>query len=225
MPIGGSLTLSKTLFPNLELFNHHKNQTHLDIKVSVTEKDIIYDDHGSINSHLQLNIKEGYSDHSLKVNVKEGRRTAQFIFGLSVTDIRSLTFQTLWENHPARAYPCDQSTFKNQCAIRMGVALEKSGIDTSSFDTLYPGRRCWLGHTPGHILAAQELANWIHQNPDVFGTRQKIEPHSYPDQSGIIFIKNGWGATDHIDVWDGSHLKGGDPTYIGRGEEVWFWKI
>lgn len=28
---------------------------------------------------------------------------------------------------------------------------------------------------------------------------------------GIIFIRNGWGSTDHIDVWDGEHMKGGAP--------------
>jgi len=44
------------------------------------------------------------------------------------------TLHKLWKNHPYPAYPCDKSTFKNQCAIRMGVAMEKSGIDTSSFE-------------------------------------------------------------------------------------------
>ena len=103
--------------------------------------------------------------------------------------------------------------------------MEKSGIDTSSFDTLYPKRRCWLGHTPGHILAAQELANWIDKNPALFGTKQIIKPDHYPNQSGIIFIQNGWGTTDHIDVWDGTELKGGSPDYTTKGKEVWFWKI
>ena len=160
------------------------------------------------------------------MTVPEGRKKATFIFELFVEDIRYyLDFKKLWANHPGRTFPCDRSTFENQCAIRMGVALEKTGIDTSSFDTLYPKRRCWFGHTPGHILAAQELANWIDKNPALFGTKQDIKPGHYPTQSGIIFIKDGWGTTDHIDIWNGSKLKGGNPDYINKGKEVWFWKI
>lgn len=36
---------------------------------------------------------------------------------------------------------------------------------------------------------------------------------------------NGWGATDHIDIWDGSDMKGGSPSYFALGEQVWFWKL
>lgn len=68
---------------------------------------------------------------------------------------------TVWNNHPFPDSPCSTKHFVNQCAIRMGVALEKSGVDTTSFDRLYPNRRCYknLTHSPKHILAAQELAN------------------------------------------------------------------
>lgn len=53
----------------------------------------------------------------------------------------------------------------------MGVAMEKSGIDTSSFDKKYPNRRCYPGlkHSPNHILAAQELANWMKEKITIFG--------------------------------------------------------
>jgi len=73
----------------------------------------------------------------------------------------SVNSRTLWANHPYPKKPCDGATFKNQCAIRMGVALEKSGVDTSSFDTMFPNRRCYPGfkHSPKHILAAQQLAD------------------------------------------------------------------
>lgn len=36
---------------------------------------------------------------------------------------------------------------------------------------------------------------------------------------------NGWGATDHIDIWDGKDLKGSTPQYFSLGESVWFWKL
>ena len=55
----------------------------------------------------------------------------------------SIKAKTIWDNHPYPISPCSKKHFSNQCAIRMGVALEKSGIDTKSFDTMYPNRRCY----------------------------------------------------------------------------------
>jgi len=139
-------------------------------------------------------------------------------------------FQKLWINHPYPNYPCDKTTFKNQCAIRMGVALEKSGIDTSSFDSKYPNRRCYpnFGHSPKHILAAQQLANWMKGNVAIFGKAKiykNVTHSSFKGIKGIVFIKNGWGATDHIDVWNGKAMKGGFPNYFALGKEVWFWEL
>ncbi|EHH2535285.1 T6SS effector amidase Tae4 family protein [Vibrio parahaemolyticus] len=108
--------------------------------------------------------------------------------------------------------------------------LWKTGIDTSSFDQKYPNRRCYPGfkHSPRHILAAQELANWVSVNPNIFGNKELIKDQrekSLIGRRGIIFIRNGWGSTDHIDVWDGEHMKGGTPDWINLGDEVWFWEI
>ncbi len=74
-------------------------------------------------------------------------------------------FDTLWDNHPTvdsilDDVPCKTNgsrAFDNQCAIRLGVSLEKSGVDTRSFK----GVRCWHNHGTGHILRAEELANWF----------------------------------------------------------------
>lgn len=142
-----------------------------------------------------------------------------------------IQFSKLWKNHPYPNSPCDKSLFQNQCAIRMGVSLEKSGIDTSSFDTMYPQRRCYPGlkHSPRHILAAQELANWIDSpNCKEFGTKKVINGEALSalkDKKGIIFIMNGWGNTDHIDLWDGEYLKGGSSDWLELGDQVWFWEI
>jgi hypothetical protein len=138
--------------------------------------------------------------------------------------------KTIWGNHPYPDSPCSTKHFGNQCAIRMGVALEKSGIDTKSFDNMYPNRRCYKGlaHNPKHILAAQELANWISRNETIFGKVKKFGKVTSADfigKKGIIFIMNGWGATDHIDIWDGTDMKGGSPFYFSLGEQVWFWKL
>ena len=108
-------------------------------------------------------------------------------------------FNKLWINHPYPADPCNRKEFTNQCAIRMGVAIEKSGIDTSSFDEMYPNRRCYPGfnHSPRHILAAQELANWIKTKKSIFGAvktyKKGATSADFTDKKGIVFIVNGWG--------------------------------
>ena len=139
-------------------------------------------------------------------------------------------FSILWGNHPYPRSPCDTKTFTNQCAIRMGVALEKSGIDTRSFDTMYPKRRCYPGfkHEPRHILAAHELANWMKSKKQIFGIPEfykNVTSKDFLNRKGIVFIKDGWGATDHIDLWNGVMMKGGFPTYFSQGKEVWFWEL
>lgn len=143
---------------------------------------------------------------------------------------KKVSFQKLWDNHPYPDSPCDTSTFPNQCAIRMGVALERSNVDTSSFDVMYPKRRCYpsFNHTPRHILAAQELANWLTTLTDIVGIPEKrkgVTSGDYGGKKGIVFIKNGWGPTDHIDVWNGIEMKGGDSLYFSLGQEVWFWEL
>ena len=136
-------------------------------------------------------------------------------------------FHKLWSNHPYPSKPCAEKTFTNQCAIRMSVALEKSGVDTSSFDIMHPNRRCYPGfkHAPRHILDAQELANRIRSKKKVFGiveVHKKVTSKDFKGRKGIVFIQNGWGPTDHIDIWNGAALKGGFPSYFARGKEVWF---
>jgi len=137
-----------------------------------------------------------------------------------------IIFQTLWVNHPYPSNPCDTSYFTNQCAIRMGVALEKAGVNIQSFN----GARCYPGlkHSPKHILRAQELANWLKTKKDIVGnvkSYKKVTSIDFAGKRGIIFIKNGWGATDHIDVWNGMQMKGGNPNYFSLGKEVWFWEL
>lgn len=139
-------------------------------------------------------------------------------------------FLDLWKSHPYPNKPCDDETFPNQCAIRMGVALEGAGVDTNGFDEMYPDRRCYSGfdHSPKHILAAQELANWLKKDSSIFGKPQTYTgatSKEFKGIKGIVFIKNGWGATDHIDLWNGTSMKGGYPYYFELGKEVWFWEL
>lgn len=147
--------------------------------------------------------------------------------------MNSTLYYNLWNNHPGKnIFPCNTVIHQNQCAIRMSVALHKSNIDTKTFQ----GIVCWEKHNDGfkHILRAQELANWIDKNPSTFGskkvfTRQKFPKLHYSDfwrMKGIIFIQNGWGETDHIDIWNGSEMKGGSSDYINRNfTSLWFWQL
>ena len=130
------------------------------------------------------------------------------------------SFDLLWLNHPYPGSPC-AAEFPNQCAIRMGVALERSGVDMSSF----PGARCWHGHRPGHILRAQELADWL-SIQGIFGPRTVFrKQRDLGDKRGIVFVQNGWGSTDHIDLWDGPNgaMRAGSPDYLERGNAIWLW--
>lgn len=121
-------------------------------------------------------------------------------------------FQKLWDSHPYPDAPCDTDRFTNQCAIRMTVALEKAGVDTRSFDRMYPKGRCttaylaYKHHKPGHILRAQQLADWLKTQEDRVGKVKvyKMQPVARSEEKRIVFIKNGWGPTDHIDVWKAS---------------------
>jgi hypothetical protein len=137
------------------------------------------------------------------------------------------TWRAIWNAHPGkRAYPCDRAHFTNQCGIRMSVALAGAGVNLSRFR----GARCYPGldHGGRHILRAQELANWIVANPTIFGAvakRTGVTSTDHSNTPGIVFIRDGWGAVDHIDIWSGTEMSGGDTTYFAAGKEVWFWAL
>lgn len=139
-----------------------------------------------------------------------------------------LSFHRLWSNHPGpKIFPCDKSTFINQCAIRLGVALQGAGVSLISF----PGTRCYPGfkHNPKHILRAQELADWLASNSNIAGAivkyrKGEVSSKNFSEKRGIVFIQNGWGLTDHIDLWNGIEMKAGEDYYFDLGA-VWFWHL
>lgn len=141
-------------------------------------------------------------------------------------------FENLWKNHPGKGvFPCNKAVHQNQCAIRMSVTLDKSGVDISSFS----GVKCWERHEDEfrHILRAQELADWIDKHPEIFGNAVKLSRKKFPKMNsksfrhtGIVFIKDGWlGGVDHIDLWNGIELKAGTNDYFEKGVEIWFWVL
>ncbi len=144
-------------------------------------------------------------------------------------------FNTLWVNHPAIKgiiNPCSTNgkiNFSNQCAIRMSVCLDKSGVSLTSFNgaKCYPGH----GHSQSHVLRAEELASWIEKQNSLFGTptkKKKVKSTDYKNKKGIVLFKNFWGAGnqgDHIDLWNGAVMTRGAPSYFSLSKEVWFWEL
>ena len=134
-----------------------------------------------------------------------------------------VTFDTIWKNYPD-GHPCvDKKTAKvpagysDQCAMRVGYALERSGVSFASFH----GKRCPCApRTTGMVAGAQELANWL--GPTRFSGCPRPEAFTgsivferIAGRTGIIFLANYWqrpgetGATrtgDHIDLWNGSRM-------------------
>jgi Type VI secretion system (T6SS), amidase effector protein 4 len=78
--------------------------------------------------------------------------------------VAAIKFETIWKNY-SDGHPCqDRKTgeiphgYENQCAIRVGYALEKSGVSFASFR----GCRCpKAGRSSGLVASAQELADWL----------------------------------------------------------------
>ncbi|MET0270402.1 MAG: T6SS effector amidase Tae4 family protein [Sphingomonas sp.] len=149
------------------------------------------------------------------------------------------SFTSLWNSHPGKGYVCDSTTFANQCAMRMGTALRACGADLSGLSTCVGYSRTFASHAPGHVRGAQDIANRFHGKTTAHGlgaTAFRAMTGSIDanmaylkDRNGMIFIMNGWGSTDHIDVWRGNGrsgvLKGGDPSYYSLGSQIWFWEF
>jgi hypothetical protein len=132
-------------------------------------------------------------------------------------------FETLWRNYPSEDPYVDSKTgqpptgFANQCAIRLGYALAKSGVSFGS----YQGKFCpGVKKNTGMVAVAQELANWL--NRSGFPGCPKSEVYTgktvfdkIEDRTGIIFLANYWQRPgdsastrtgDHIDLWNGSRM-------------------
>lgn len=134
-----------------------------------------------------------------------------------------IKFKVFWDNYPSESNPCvgddgnPPEGWSNQCAIRVGIALEKSGVSFDSFS----GARCPAGPPRGGMVArAEELGKWLNQKPfancpdhEMFGGKDWQSRVS--GRTGIILFHNYWrrkgertgnGSGDHIDLWNGSRL-------------------
>lgn len=143
---------------------------------------------------------------------------------------RAVPFSLLWRNYPTDL-PCllpngdPPSGFENQCAIKMSLCLELSGVTLKGL-----GNDCPVAKHPGRALvaAASKLATWLTENrfPGC-GRREKYAGQTWrgkcEKRSGIIFFKHYWcrsgeapGACtgNHIDLWNGRSLSPGWASFF-----------
>jgi Type VI secretion system (T6SS), amidase effector protein 4 len=124
------------------------------------------------------------------------------------------SFETLWKNYPTAnedgspAHP-SADPYENQCAIRLGKALQLSGVDMSSYPSINLT-------SDGYPRSANNLANWLWRN---YGSPQIMSSSTfetkYTNSTGIIYIEG-----VHIDLWNNG--KTGSGFYQGN---VMFWPV
>lgn len=145
-----------------------------------------------------------------------------------------------YRGNPSPAGP----TPRNQCAVRMSVALGRAGYGLEGF----PDRRRLKrrAHLPvPFVLGARELADYLKRS---LGKPEKL-PHRnssaqrIQNRKGILFFNDCFTradrtAGDHIDLWNGTfyfnqviRLRAGleDPNsagnLFGQSNDVWFWPL
>ncbi len=166
-----------------------------------------------------------------------------------------LTLRTLWLNHPTvtgEQYPCQTngaSNFANQCAIRMGVCLKRSGVLPGQIrGALSCGQAAATGHSHDemHYIRANEVANALNgvSLPGLSPRITLATPDDFANElagrKGIIYFKHYWWRTtdttrptgDHIDLWNGwrTTAKVLLPWFNWLGgydgsAEIWFWEV
>ncbi len=150
----------------------------------------------------------------------------------------TIAFSTLKSNYPTAKQPAfyqslggewptlvDKDNYKNTCAVRMSIALRKSGLPIpQEFKEAITG--------DGHALAIK-----VKTMRDVvkgfFGdgywgvSKQPGQAVDVPNVTGIIVYHANWGhATGHFDLWTGSAFVGsGNFDDAADGYAVELWKL
>ncbi|ALN92879.1 RHS repeat-associated core domain protein [Lysobacter gummosus] len=131
------------------------------------------------------------------------------------------SFDMLWRNYPRNpdrspAHP-SSGPYPNQCAIRLGKALQDSGVDLTSYPSVNKSKEGWP-------RSAQNLADWLTQNygkPKIMTNTQFESKDQWYKNRGIIFQPGVEGQADHIDLHNGGWQGSG----YYRGTEIWYWPI
>ncbi len=134
------------------------------------------------------------------------------------------SFSKLLKNYPhdqiingkrVHAHP-SKDDYKNQCAIRLGYAMQKSGISLKS----YP---IFNKTTEGYPRSSKGLADWIWKKfgrPIIYNDIEQFV-NSESLNKGIMFELAAPGGISHIDLWN----KGDTGSGFYQAEKIWFWEI
>lgn len=137
-----------------------------------------------------------------------------------------ISFRQLWKNYPKGRVKDDCNPYRNQCAIRLSVALNSSGLIVKRG---YKSKNVCVVGGSTNIRGAETLARHlknIYRKPLIYKrpSRAKI---LLKNKKGIIFFKDlkGFrgGIGDHIDLWNGKITKTGE--YWEKCKQVWFWEL
>jgi hypothetical protein len=162
--------------------------------------------------------------------------------------------QRAYDAYRANSRPCQRGA-TNQCAVRMSIALGRSGFGLESFsprNRVHSGNGACQTDGMSHVLGAEELAKFLER---ALSAPTKIRPqragggcaHAFSQiqgQTGILYFNNcftraGSAAQvgDHIDLFTGQQYynqiihprAGGDEStggsLFGRADQVWFWRL
>lgn len=180
-----------------------------------------------------------------------------------------LRFKRMWYNHPINKSvqtPCiapkDMTNlegkfikkglpvFHNQCAIRMGVSLQRAGVDPAKIS----GCAICGAHPKAamHFINASQLAEALARaRIDGLGRVEKITGKETRDyyrklygRTGIIHIRDYWSRStdnpgsptgDHIDLWNGYRPTSkwllewfswlGYYSNYAHARQIWFWPV
>lgn len=131
--------------------------------------------------------------------------------------VKKVTFKELWDNYPGKEkeYKHNAKNIEDYCAIKVSIALVKSGIKLKGS---FKGTFCWGCPEGGiHAIRAQELADWLKKRPfagcpQVEVLKGKEFRKKLDGRTGIVFFQDYWQRSsdsgdnrtgDHIDLWDG----------------------
>jgi hypothetical protein len=156
--------------------------------------------------------------------------------------------QQAYEDYKQNTSPAGL-TPKNQCAVRMSLALGRCGFSLDAF----PDQRRVISkqHLPvPYVQGAKELADYLQTMwgaPQVFRRNLNTVAQTLNNQKGIVYFNNcfhraddpeGTRQGDHIDLWNGTHyynqvyhLRAGMEDRLSSGplftssDSVWFFRL
>jgi len=153
-----------------------------------------------------------------------------------------------YEQFFGNTQPCNAG-FRNQCAVRMSIALGGCGFDFDAFPDPSRVHRSRSGdHALPHVPGAHELAQYLRECWSTTQVYRRAAAHGaradLNGRPGVIYFNNCFRRTsggpmtgDHIDCWSGwsymnellnasagGRTRGGTDLF-SRSDAVWFFRL